>query len=255
MTNQQHALSLAVVGGEQRATSLSDAVYEALRESILTLRDPPGSVLTENAVAGRYGVARPTAKIAVERLVAQGLLRRRAHCAAQVPVLSRSDVEDLYATRILIEQAAVTALARRGFMPPLALAAHRELGAFGSGEEGALFAGPDLAFHHALVVGHGSQRLSRMHELIIGEIQLCMGQLQAHRLMNARDIAGQHQGIVDAIIARDVELAEFLIRRHIVNARDRLLAGLDERMAVAGATTGRGRWRADFDGARRKPST
>ena len=67
--------------------------------------------------------------------------------------------------------------------------------------------------------------------------------------------AGQHQGIVDAIIARDVELAEFLIRRHIVNARDRLLAGLDERMAVAGATTGRGRWRADFDGARRNPST
>jgi DNA-binding GntR family transcriptional regulator len=211
-----------------KTTPLSEAVYEALRESIVTLGDPPGAVLTENAVASRYGVARPTAKAALERLVSEGLLRRQAHRAAQVPRLDRADIEDLYAARLLIEEAAVTELARRGYVPPRALAAQREIMDFAARGEDAPFARPDLMFHQALVVGHGSARLSRMHDLIMGEIQLCMGQLQSHHLLRAKDIATQHRGLIEAIEARDSELAGFLIRRHVVNARDRLLTRFAE---------------------------
>jgi DNA-binding GntR family transcriptional regulator len=211
-----------------KTTSLTEAVYEALRESIITLGDPPGAVLTENAVASRYGVARPTAKAALERLVSEGLLRRQAHRAAQVPRLNRADIEDLYAARLLIEEAAVMALAKRSYIPPRALAAQRDIEDFAARGEDAPFARPDMLFHQAIVVGHGSVRLSRMHDLIMGEIQLCMGQLQSHHLLRARDIMTQHQGLLDAIDARDPELAGFLIRRHIINARDRLLTRFAE---------------------------
>src|SRR5690606_12437265 len=101
-----------------------------------------------------YGVARPTAKAALERLVAEGLLRRRAHRAAQVPQLSRDDIEDLYAVRLLIEEAAIVALAKRAHVPSAALKAQREIVVHSEGGEDAPFARPDLAFHHALVVGH-----------------------------------------------------------------------------------------------------
>jgi DNA-binding GntR family transcriptional regulator len=213
---------------ELKTTSLTEAVYEALRESIITLRDPPGAALTENGVASRYGVARPTARAAVERLVSEGLLRREAHRAAQVPRLDRTDIEDLYSARLVIEEAAILALAKRGYVPPTAMAAQREIEDFAVRGEDAPFARPDMLFHQALVVGHGSLRLSRMHDLIMGEIQLCMGQLQSHHLLRAKDIMTQHRGLIDAIEARDGELAGFLIRRHIVNARDRLLSRFSE---------------------------
>ncbi len=212
----------------QKALPLSEAVYDALRESIVTLGDQPGAVLTENGIATRYGVARPTAKAALERLVREGLLWRSAHRAAQVPKLSRADVEDLYATRLLVEEAAVTSLAGRGLVPPSALRAQEEIQKFSSSGEDAPFANPDLAFHKALVEGHGSPRLARMHQLIMGEIQLCMGQLQSHQLLRAQEIVSQHRMLLDAIQERDPELASFMIRRHITNARDRLLTRFTE---------------------------
>ena len=221
---------------ETKAPPLSEAVYEALRESIVTQGDPPGAALTEHAIAGRYGVARPTAKAALERLVADGLLRRQAHRAAQVPRLDRADIEDLYATRLLIEEAALSALAKRRLLPPRALAAHQEIIEFAERGEDAPFARPDMEFHQALVLGHGSPRLSRMHDLIMGEIQLCMGQLQSHHLLRAQDIVVQHQGLIDAIADRDPELVSFLIRRHITNARDRLLTRFAEHGAAVRET-------------------
>ena len=64
---------------------MPDAIFETLKTRIIDQSEPPGSTLTESAVALRFGVARPTAKLAIERLVSDGLLRREAHRAARVP--------------------------------------------------------------------------------------------------------------------------------------------------------------------------
>ena len=210
-----------------KTTSLPDAVYEALRESIVTLKAAPGSVLTETAVATRYGVARPTAKVAVERLVAEGFLRREKHRAARVPELTRADIEDLYASRAVIEVAALGNLAQDGGdVPYEAEAAHRELlEIVRAGRPG--FARADVMFHRSLVVGQRSPRLARMHALIMGEIEMCIGQVQVHQLLQASEIAEQHQGILNAVRLGDAELARQLTRHHIETSRDRLLAKYD----------------------------
>jgi DNA-binding GntR family transcriptional regulator len=209
-----------------KTTSLPDAVYEALRESIVLLQDAPGSVLSETAVATRYGVARPTAKAAVERLVTEGFLRREAHRAARVPQFSRADIEDLYASRAVIEEAALGNLARDGDLPYKAESAHRELLEIArAGRPG--FARADVTFHRELVVGQRSPRLTRMHALIMGEVELCIGQLQAHQLLRASEVAEQHQGILDAVQLGDEGLTRALTRQHIETSRDRLLAKYD----------------------------
>jgi len=84
-------------------------------------------VLTEATVSARYAVARPTAKAAIERLVSEGLLRRSTNRTAHVPVLKESDIEDLYAIRIVVEVAALRNLAADRSVPADALTAHREL--------------------------------------------------------------------------------------------------------------------------------
>ncbi|MCU1509201.1 MAG: GntR family transcriptional regulator [Glaciihabitans sp.] len=207
---------------------LPDAIYEQLRSSILNQQDAPGSSITESAVTLRFGVARPTARTAIERLVTEGLLRREAHHTARVPELSRDDIVDLYDSRAIVEGAAIAALASGGTIPAEALSAHRELQA---GGENAPFATQDIAFHRALVAGQPSARLSRMHALLMGEIELCIGQVQVNQLLTAGEIAGQHQGILDAVTAGNATLAEQLTRAHIHGSRDRLLGHFDARSA------------------------
>lgn len=209
-----------------RTISLPDAVYNALRESIIASLDPPGSILTEAAISLRYGVARPTAKAAIERLVSERLLRRSAHHTAQVPVLDESDIRDLYASRVVVEEAALRNLALAGSVPADAKKAHRELTAAAEAGEAATFARADIAFHRALVLGQSSPRLARMHVLIMGEIELCIGQVDSNRLLTAAQVAAQHQGILDAVIAADAELVANRTREHILTSRDRLLGHL-----------------------------
>ena len=204
---------------------LPDAIYDELRSGILAQDDAPGSTFTESAIALRFGVARPTAKMAIERLVAEGLLRRESHSAARIPALSRADVVDLFENRAIVEGAALARLAASGTIPAEALAAHRTLQAGVDNDEP--FASLDIAFHRALVTGQSSPRLVRMHSLLMGEIELCIGQVQANQLRTASDVSAQHQGILDAVTAGDSALAERLTREHINESRERLLKHMD----------------------------
>jgi DNA-binding GntR family transcriptional regulator len=202
-----------------------EAIYVELRSAIISQDVQPGTTVTESAIALRFGVARPTAKMAIERLVAEGLLRREAHRAARVPVLSRADIVDLFDSRAVVESAAVGGLATGGQLPAEALAAHRAL--LANARTGEAFADEDIAFHRALVAGQPSSRLARMHALIMGEIELCIGQVQAGRLLTAAEVGAQHQGILDAVTAGDATAAERLTREHIAGSRDLLLAHFD----------------------------
>jgi DNA-binding GntR family transcriptional regulator len=197
---------------------LPESIVDRLRASIIAQLDAPGSAITESAVALRFGVARPTARIAIERLVSQGLLRREAHHAARVAELTRDDIIDLFDNRAIIESAAIGALRS---IPEEALQAHQEILA------GAGFAESDIRFHRALVAAQSSPRLTRMHDLLMGEIELCLGQVHASQLVSAADVAAQHQGILDAITTGDSADAAALTRAHVVNSRDALLAHID----------------------------
>ena len=203
------------------APVLPETIYDDLRASIIAQDPEPGSLVTEASVATRFGVSRQTAKVAIERLVAEGVLRREAHRAARVPVLTVDDVIDLFDNRSLVESAAVSRLASAGIVPSAAIAANRALvEAAATGEP---FADHDIAFHRALVAGGPSPRLTRLHELLLGEIELCIGQVQAAQLISATEVGAQHQGILDALLAGDPARASQLIEEHIAGTRDRLV--------------------------------
>jgi len=200
----------------QSTSALPEAVYDELRSLIVEQSYLPGESITESAVALRFGVARPTAKMAIERLVTDGLLRRELHQSARVPQLDSSDIVDLFDNRAVIESAAVAGLAA---VPADAMTAHRAL--LASDEH---FAANDIAFHRALVAGQPSPRLARMHALLMGEIELCIGQVQAAHLLTVSEVGAQHQGILDAITAGDAQTASRLMTEHIATSRDRLLS-------------------------------
>ena len=204
-------------------SSLTDALYTSLRARIVNGEIAQGEKLTENRIATEYDVARPTAKACLERLIALGLLRRSAHKTAVVPVLGLDDVRDLFFTRELVEVSAVTGLARRGSTPQRVRRTQDAMEiASRSGDFQAQVAA-DADFHALIVRESGSERLARMHELILGEVQMTMGLYSAHQSAPAHSVADEHAAVIAAIDLGDADLAARRLREHLDAARDRIL--------------------------------
>jgi DNA-binding GntR family transcriptional regulator len=204
--------------------SLTETLYEALRKRIVNGRIAPGEKLTEVRVAAEYSVARPTAKACLERLTAAGLLRRSAHKTAVVPELTRSDILDLYTAREATERFAVAILATERLVPEEAQQAQELVEQAAQRRDFPSQVEADISFHTALVAAAGSSRLSKMHELIMGEVQLTMGQAQAHGATHPSTVVREHAEVLAAIDAGSPEAAQEALAAHLHAARDRLMA-------------------------------
>ncbi|WP_028850605.1 GntR family transcriptional regulator [Thermocrispum municipale] len=204
--------------------SVGEALVASLRERILTEDIPAGVPVTEASVVEAYSVARQTAKAAIERLVAEGLLERTTHKSARVPVLDERQVKDLYFARGVIESRCYELLAEEGKVSSDAQTAHDSFAASAEGDDLPSIVYEDVRFHRALVDSLDSPRLSRAHELIINEMRLCLAQVQSHQLLDPAEIAREHQAILDAIRDKDPRQAADAGLAHLAHAESKLLA-------------------------------
>lgn len=202
-----------------------DAVTARLRTRILTGELAPASAVTEAFVADEYGVARPSAKAAIEQLVAAGLLVRSAHRSARVVAIDPATVRDVYRTRTRLESAALRELAGQRDAPSAAHEANAEIAALPPGPDSRTV-DPDLRFHLALIEALHSERTSRMYRSVLDEVRLCMAQVQGRRLLDAEVIAAQHAEILDAIAAGDADRASSVLHHHLGAAEERLVEAL-----------------------------
>ena len=207
------------------AVSVVDAIAADLREQVLVGRAAPGSPLTEQDVAQRYDVARPTAKAAIEALVFEGLLERRTHKTARVVQLGPEDVRDIYRSRANLESQVLRELALTRGVPAEARAANAEI--LGMDDASAMdVVGPDMRFHTALIDALGSPRTSRMYRSLVSEVTLCMAQVQGRQLLTAKLISGEHERMLELIEAGDGDGAAALLADHLGRARERLVEQL-----------------------------
>lgn len=208
-----------------RTVSLVDAVAESLRLAIINTEYDPGSSLTEVRVSEDFGVARSTAKAAVERLVAAGFLERSPHRSAQIPLLTAEDVIDLYETRQIIEGAAVRRSAVSGNSPSAAEKAEAELiSAAMRGDRDAV-ATADVAFHAALVEAAGLRNLADLHSTLMGRAHIAMVQVQRRNPEGAHRSHAEHEEILAAIRTGDEEAAAQALARHLARAQDDFTGG------------------------------
>lgn len=209
-------------------SSLTEALYASIRARIINGDIKPGEKVTEQRVADEYGVARPTAKACLEKLTGLGLLRRSAHRSAVVPQLSKVEIEDLFFSRDTFETAAAAHLARAHNLTADVTRAQAAMKLAAEHQDFTEQVKCDIDFHWALVAAVNSERLSRMYEIIAGEIHLTMGQYAAHRRTAPTSVVAEHDQIMDAISAGDSERAQRALSTHLARARDRVLAQLRE---------------------------
>lgn len=207
-------------------TGIVTAVADAVRARVLSGEFGAAEPLTELRVAEEFGVARPSAKAAIESLVAEGLLERTAHRSARVRVLDPASVRDVYQTRRRIESEAIRELAAARAVVSDAREADREIAQHSGGSSIAIVEA-DIRFHCAMVDSIGSERTSRAYRSLIGEVRLCMARVQGHQLVSADRIHAEHEVILDHIQAGEAEAAVDALRGHLERAQERLVEALE----------------------------
>ncbi len=207
------------------ATSIVDAIAIDLRTRIHAGELTPKVALTEAEIATSYDVARPTAKAAIEQLVAEGLLVRGLHKTARVVELGPDSVRDIYLARAYLESEVLRRLARTRTVPEGAVKANRDIAALGEGPPMAVVE-PDMRFHTSLIDAVGNERTSKMYRSLVSEVRLCMTRVQSLHLLGTALIQAEHQKILELIGAGEGEAAALLLDEHLGRARERLVAAI-----------------------------
>ncbi|MEV4473447.1 GntR family transcriptional regulator [Nonomuraea salmonea] len=195
-----------------RPVSTVGALADALRSRVLSGEIPPGTTLPEQEIAASYGVARPTVREALARLVHEGLLRRERNRSAYVPEVTLSDLEDLMYVRRPLEDLMAGALAGRTV--PGAQAALDRMAALPAAAPWSEAVAEHMALHEALIEAVGSPRLERLYGALAAETRLGLVRLRA--VYKDRDVlVAEHRELLDAIANGPAEAARAAVAAHL----------------------------------------
>ena len=184
---------------------------------------PPGTQLGEVELATRLGVSRGPLREAMQRLVAEGLLRSERHRGLFVRDLDAADVRDVYTARTAVERAAGLLL----ISGDRAAAVQRMNAALAAMEAVAhdpvALADADHAFHAELVAASGSPRLRRMADALLVETRMCLAALQ-EAAPPADELLAEHRALCDAVRDGDAARLTAVLEEHMADAVERILA-------------------------------
>lgn len=208
---------------EQPVTS-SDKTFFRLRKDIVAGDIAAGAKLSETDLAQRYAVSRAVVREAINRLENCHLVERRPNVGARVVALSPERLVALYEVRESLEGMAARLAAQNmsdDEIRDLEALLDSHLQTVQSGETYYQEAG-DVDFHYRIILGSKNDHLIAIltegiyHLIRMYRVQLGMA---GPRVTTAFD---EHKNIVRAISNRDAELAEILMRRHILYTRNNL---------------------------------
>ncbi|WP_167138655.1 GntR family transcriptional regulator [Diaminobutyricimonas sp. TR449] len=205
----------------------SDKAYRTLREEIVGWQLRPGSVLGEVEQSTRLGVSRTPLREALSRLTADGLVAQQAGRGLVVTDVSQSTIRELFEVRRALEVQAARLAAIRGDADEFRALEAEFLAVPALLESD----DPDRHGYYDLV-----ERFDDALDDAVGNPYL-VGALRGLRthlarvrrlakddVARLRSAASEHLLIVQAIVARDPELAEHATHVHLHHALQNALA-------------------------------
>lgn len=212
-----------LVGSAPAATDPDDAemsnldiAYHALRSAILSLRFPPGAILSQVKVAEELGVSRTPLREAIRLLQRDGLITTEHNKRVRIADTSIEDMEQLYAARIALEAVAI-----RISVPRLSSDHLGELAAlldvmdnFRTPRTLDAWEKSHRRFH-ALLTGPAGGRIARELSEMSDHAERYRRAYIAIGSGGWEQSAGEHRAIFTACKARDGREASVLLARHL----------------------------------------
>lgn len=215
--------------------SLTSAVYESLKEEIMSGACVPGSKLLLVPLAERYQVGNAAVREALSRLAADRLVEMEDQRGFRVAPVSASDLLDITRVRTQIETEALRSSIAHGdaeWETQVVAALHRlnathaldrNRDAAASARRGELH----RLFHLSLLAACDSAWLLRLQHLLYQQTEryrrLSIRYAEQSHKEFAKPINQQHETLVQLVLARDADAATKLLADHIAATADRIL--------------------------------
>jgi DNA-binding GntR family transcriptional regulator len=203
--------------------TLSQRVYEHLREEILADKLRPGTELSEVALSKELAISRGPIREAMGRLSAEGLITMRPRRRAEVRSLTPQELIDAYQVREALEVMAIRLATPRvtegdlsrleGLIDEMAVQASQ-----GAVRE---FFTANASFHELLCELSGNPKLQEVHHRLEDEI----GRFQSRTLAlqaSMQDATAEHRAILAAVRLGDADRAAELTADHTRTRAQRL---------------------------------
>ncbi len=224
-------------GGRQR---LGDRLYGRILDFLIDGRLKTGDRLpTEKAICEMFGASRPTVREALLRLRADGLIQSRQGAGTFVANQPAARLKRFTATddlagylrclevRMSLEGAAARLAAERRTPALLARIERTQETWRSEMERGVASPESDLAFHEAIAEATGNEYFHTtqlgLNDATLGFMRVSLGLTRTGSEQRARQVLEEHVRILEAVRARDGELAEVSMRFHIGQARRRVV--------------------------------
>jgi DNA-binding GntR family transcriptional regulator len=204
----------------------SERVYEAMKDEIIIGRLPPGSIISELALAERYKTSRTPVREACQFLQKDGLLEAVPHKGFFVAEITVKQIQDIYQLRFILESTCARLAAERATKQDLA-----ELDTlarpinFSASDREAFWRSCELnrKFHLAIARIAGNQELSKILANILDKIS----RAQYMEAKYAPMVVGpEHVDIVKTIRQHDPAAADKAMVAHIQSSVDHLVSAL-----------------------------
>jgi DNA-binding GntR family transcriptional regulator len=217
--------------GLRSSTRTVGEPYETLKAAILKGDLQPGQQLVEQSLAEWCGVSRTPIREALRRLQQDGLVDRTDRGMA-VKQRSPEEILDIYDTRLVLEGfAGRTAADRRTAFDLRTLRRWIERGNQLSESSPGLVEA-NLGFHAAVWQATHNESLIDL----LGRLNLHLARYPETTLAfpgRWDEARREHEELLDAIEARDGDLAQDIATRHFARARDIRLAIFDESLTAS----------------------
>jgi DNA-binding GntR family transcriptional regulator len=208
------------VSTDREAETLGERLFQEIAEIIQSGELSLGSVVNEKFLASRFEVSRGPVREALRRLQGVGLISREPFMRARVVSLDSRQVAELFEMREALEGMACR-LAAVNMTSDEATRLLADL----EGDRRSWTAGDKsrkFDFHQRVVAACGNQRIidtlnGDLHQLF--RLYRRQSGMDNQRRQTAYQ---EHWQIMRAIISRDADLAESMMRSHISRASDNL---------------------------------
>jgi DNA-binding GntR family transcriptional regulator len=192
-------------------TVLREQVKELLLERILSHEYAPGARLVETRIAQELGVSQAPVREALRELETLRFVESSPFKGAWVREISDAELAEVYPIRAALEDVAARAAAVR--LDGDVSALEREVAAMAKAERIGEQVEHDVRFHRLIVEASGNARLIELWASLQVEARTMITALRTG--LNAAEVAGRHEQIVEALRRRDADAAGRQIRDHV----------------------------------------
>ena len=228
MPSEETSTSEALLGRNASGTAT-----ELIRIAIVDGRLQPGARLKEKDLAEMLGISRTPVREALLLLQAEGLVEAAPNRGATVKAYTEQELADLYDLRALLEGYAARRAASRIGAAQLEVL-QQSLEEFDDArlaQDRQAISAANLRFHFTIVEASGADRLAKVVRSAV-EVPLVYRSFYLFSEEETELSEIMHRRIAAALAAGDAERAELLMKEHIFEGRDQLLAHLREQHAV-----------------------